>query len=252
MKGRISFAALTLTSVLICSGCVATQTQTINDPIVKTEESIPIKKAVSTGPKKPPLAATEIAFGKFKESSADTDGGKSNPESQARLREDARKAYQNALKVDPNSLDAHRCLGSLYVKTGDFERAMDTYKKALAKHPNESILWYDLALCHHRRKDFPESVRCLTKALEMDPENSSYLLKMGFTLAWMGNLEQGLSYLSRAQGAAQAHYNIARILLQRDQTQLARHHLNVALQRNGQLAEARELLSTLDGPSARN
>jgi hypothetical protein len=49
-----------------------------------------------------------------------------------------------------------------------------------------------------------------------------------------------------------AHYNIARILLQRDQNQLARYHLNMALQGNSQMTEARDLLATLDSPSARN
>ena len=49
-----------------------------------------------------------------------------------------------------------------------------------------------------------------------------------------------------------AHFNIARILLQRDQQQLARHHLNAALQRNNQRPKPVTLLAAMDAPSARN
>jgi tetratricopeptide (TPR) repeat protein len=254
MKGRISCGLLSLAISLGASGCVTTQkTADVPAGVFKADEAMPAKKASApAGPKKSPQAATEIAFGRFKETTADSEAGKGNAEVQARLRDEARNAYQNALKLDPNNLEAQRCLGALYVKTSDFERATDVYKKALSKNPNEAVLWYEFGLCHLRRKDFAESVRCLTKALEIDPENSSYLVKMGFTLAWMNQLDKGLDYLTRAQGAAQAHYNMARILLQRDQTQLARYHLTLALQRNSQMTEAAELLSTLDSPSARN
>jgi tetratricopeptide (TPR) repeat protein len=256
MNGRTSFGLLAFSILLGSSGCVTTQTQTpseITTPagLNKSEEQpIPTRKA--DGPKRTPKAATELAFGKFKENEAESEAGKANPEMQARLRDEARRAYQNAIKIDPNQLQAHRCLGALYIKTNDFERAIDIYKKALAKYPNESILWYDIALAHQRHKDLPESLKCLNKALEMDPENRDYMKKLGFTLAWMGQVDQGLTYLTRSQGPALAHYNIARILLQRDQNQLARYHLNMALQGNSQMTEARDLLATLDSPSARN
>jgi Tfp pilus assembly protein PilF len=194
----------------------------------------------------------EIAFGRMKEVEADSDALKSNPEGQARLRDDARKAYQEALKKDPHSLEAHRCLAGVYLKSNDLERALDTYKKALAKHPKESILWYDLGMYHQRKKELNDSVRCFTKALEMDPENRDYQKKLGFTLAWTGQVEQGLTYLTRVHGTALAHYNVARVYMQKQQNDLARQHLTIALRENSQLVEARELLAQLDGSAARN
>jgi tetratricopeptide (TPR) repeat protein len=262
MNGRFSVGLLTFAVTLGCAGCITTQDQksvvsntTVDAPSKGPDPKpgeVPIVEKKSDEQKRSSAMKIELAYGKMKEAEADSEAGKRNPEIQSRLRDEARKAYQNALKNEPNNLDAQRCLAGLFTKTSEFDRALEIYKKAMAKNPKDASLWYDLGNCHHRRKDFQESLRCFSKALEIEPDNRACMMKVGLTLAWMGQLDQGLAYLKRAQGAAQAHYIIARVLLQRDQNQLARQHLAVALRENNQLAEARELLAALDGPSARN
>jgi len=198
------------------------------------------------GPKRPAQAKTEIAFGQMKESDAESEAAKKNPEAQAHLRDDARLAYQAALKQDPNNVEAYRHLARLYTKVGDYDRAFDTYKKAMAKHPKDAELWYDLGLCHHRRKELSESVKCFNKALEIQPENRDYMKKLGFTVAYMGQIDQGLALLTRAQGSALAHYGIARVLVQKDQVQQAQQHLQIALRENSQLEDARRVADESD------
>jgi tetratricopeptide (TPR) repeat protein len=250
MDGRTSVWLLSVSLALSSAGCVTTQSQDVARPdnlssTKNTAESSPR----NDGPKRFAQPSTEIKIGQMKEAEADSESGKKNPEAQARLRDEARMAYQQALKVDPGNLDAARSLGKLYTKTGDLERALDTYKKAMAKHPKDAELWYDLGLCHNRRKDFAESVRCFNEALKIDPENRAYLKTLGFTLAYRGQIDQGLTYMIRAQGAALAHYNIARVLVQRDQPDQAQQHLRIALRENGQLEDARELLTALENPN---
>ncbi|MBI3821097.1 MAG: tetratricopeptide repeat protein [Planctomycetes bacterium] len=261
MEGRASAWLLTLPFALACAGCVNTQTQKTVAPGVSTGithlDDTPrvVKKEV--GPKRNPLPGTEIAYGQMKESEADSEAGKQNPEAQRRLRDEARKAYQHALELDKNNVDAQRCLGRLYVKTGDFERAQDIYKKILTKHPKDAGLWHDFGMYHKSRKDFNECVRCFGKALELDPENPDYLKKLGFSLAWTGQIEKGLVYLTRGAGAATAHYWIGCMFMDKDQRAPAIQHLRHALADNdrrngalsaGQTQDARELLASLEGP----
>jgi len=239
---------------LSCAGCVTTTKDAspvgaASTNMTKMDEMTTKVERKENGPKRVAQPKTEIAFGQMKENDADSDAAKKNPEVQARLRDDARQAYQAALKQDPSNVDAYRRLARLYTKVGDYDRAFDTYKKAMAKHPKDAELWYDLGLCHHRRKDLAESVKCFNKALEIDPENRDYMKKLGFTVAYMGQTNQGLALLTRAQGAALAHYGIARVLLQRDQPQQAQQHLQIALRENSQLEEARELLTSLTTPN---
>jgi tetratricopeptide (TPR) repeat protein len=242
---------LTLPLTMICAGCVTPQGQktTVTPPPSSDmgKEDAP-KAKVADGPKRSPKAATEIAFGKMRESEADSEAMKQNPETRSAFRDEARKAYQQALKIDPNNLEAYRSLGRLYVKVGDFERAQDVYKKAMAKNPKDASLWYELGLCHNRQKNFAEGVRCFSKALEHEPENREYLKKLGYTLAWTGKVDQGLVYLTQAHGAAQAHFKIACMFDQKDQSEQAIHHLRLALRENSQLQDARALLTALENP----
>lgn len=256
MDGRISACLLTIPFTMLCAGCIASQTPKAVAPAPTTQApatQAPIERSVKVkkddGPKRNPLPSTEVAFGELKEGEADSDAGKKNPEAQARLRDEARQAYQKALKIDPNNLEGFRHLGRLYAKKNDFDHANEIYKKALAKYPKDATLWYDLGVCYNRRKDFGESLRCFNKALELDPENPKILMKIGFTYTWLGQVDQGLASLKLAQGSALAHYNVARILLQKDQNESALRHLRLALRENSQLQEARDLLTSLEAPT---
>lgn len=250
MDGRISVGLVSFALALTCAGCVTTQSKDASripqsTNLVGMGDTTASMTKKPDGPKRAAQPKTEIAYGVMKETSAESDAAKKNPDAQARLRDEARLAYQAALKQDPHNLDALRHLARLYTKVGDFDRAFDTYRRAMAKHPKDAALWYELGLCHHRRKDLNESVKCFNKAIEIDPENPEYLKKLGYTVAYMGQIDQGLVILTRAHGAALAHYGIARVLVQRDQVQLAQHHLQLALRENSQLEEARELLASL-------
>ena len=179
MNGR-TFGFLAFALSLGISGCVTTQNQKAGEVSVpaglnKPDEPISLRNI--DGPKRNPKASTEIAYGKLKEADAESEAAKQSPESQGRLRDEARKAYQSALKADPNHLEALRLLASIYVKSNDFEHAFDTYKKAMAKHPKESVLWYDIALAS-TPWDFPESVRCLNGRSRTGHRD---YLKAGFT-----------------------------------------------------------------------
>jgi tetratricopeptide (TPR) repeat protein len=257
MDGRISIGIFAGALALI-SGCVTSQTQnTLPTGNNANDKAGVVTAKVDNEPwktfpkgKHDASANTEIAFGKMKEMEADAPQLKASPEAQAMLRDIARKAYQKAVQSEPNNVEAQRHLGRIYVKMGDLERAQDVYRKALAKNPKEGSLWYDFGLCHTRRKDFAESMRCFNKALELEPENRDYSKMLGLTLAWTGQTDAALAKLSLAQGAPMAHYNIARILEQKDQVELAKQHLRLALRGNAQLEEARSMLSRLENPGA--
>src|SRR5262249_55129252 len=144
MDSRTSAWLLTVPLTMLCAGCLTTQAQktvaTAAGPTATTRADDVPKVKKDEGPKRKPLPDTEIAYGKIKEGEADSDAAKQNPEAQARLRDEARQAYQHALKLDPNNLEAYRCLGRLYTKSGDFERTLDVYKKVMAKYPKDATL----------------------------------------------------------------------------------------------------------------
>src|SRR5207244_1685647 len=94
------------------------------------------------------------------------------------------------------------------------------------------------------------AVPCFQKALDLDPENREYMKKLGFTLARLGQTEQSLALLTRAMGAPLAHYNLARMMEHLGHCEESRHHLELALQLNPNLAQARDMLDGFDRPRA--
>ena len=240
-------------SLLLCAGCLSggaqktTQAPTPS-PSIHTAAAAP----ADGNAKKDPKAGARliVATAKFNESEANTLDR--NPEQQFKIRYMAKDHYQQAVKLDPTSIEAHRGLGRIYVDLADYERAQETFKKAQARFPKESIFWFEMGQMHNRKKDFAQAAKCLQKALDMEPENRQYLTTLGFTLARAGQSEQSVALLTRSMGVASAHYNVARMLLHLQRSEEGVQHLRLALQSNPNLEVARQLLSQLENGGRAN
>ena len=230
-----------------CLGLGGPKTAKVETPL--NPDQIPanvVIKKKEEGPPKQPSANLLTKLAVMREGQAEkTD----DPDIKTRHYDEARRNFQEALKVDPNNLEAMQGLGRVYIKMGDFEHAVDTYQKALTKNPRHASLWVDLAMGYNRKKSYPEAIQCLTKALEIDPENRDYMKTMGFTLARAGQNDQALIYLTRAMGQAGAHYNIARMMIHMNQLEQGRQQLSLALQANPNHEPSRQLLANLDQPN---
>lgn len=185
-----------------------------------------------------------VALAAYKE--AEARSLNQEPETQFKVRDEARKLYQEAIKQDPSFVDAHRGLVRVYVDLGDFPRAQETVKKAQTKFPRESIFWYEEAQMYNRKKEFAEAIKALNRALEMDPENRMYMTTLGFTLARAGMTDQAVTTLARSMGLASAHYNVARMLLHLQRGEQAVQHLHLAVRANPNLESARRLLEQIE------
>jgi tetratricopeptide (TPR) repeat protein len=226
------------------SGCVSTPPAPV--PFNELPPHAVLQKEPEL-PKRPPLPGTVVALARIKE--RDADKSKDAAE-QMKLYDDARQIYQQALTVDPAYRDAIQGLARVYSHMDNYTRALEVYQKALDKNPKDHGLWYDLGMCHSRKRDLARAIPCFQKALDLEPENRQYMTKLGFTLVWVGQTDQGLAHLTHAMGTALAHYNFARVMDQQGQKEACRQHLELALQINPKLDQAREMLDGLE-PTAR-
>jgi len=223
------------------AGCVTTQ------PITQGGASDPPANAIvqkaSDGPKRPPLPGTVVAMAVIKEREA---GNPANDAAQQiKLYDEARQYFQEALKIDPKYRDAVQGLARVYGLMADYPHALQIYRTALAKTPKDHGLWFDLGMCYSHQKDLVQALPCFQKALELDPENRRYMKQLGFTLARAGQTDQSLALLTKAVGTAMAHYNLARMMDHMGQPDQCRNHLQLALQINPNLDQAREMLDSL-------
>ena len=217
-------------------------------PLKRPAEPVTVKAGKESElPKRQPLAATCLAYGNFSVQSA-ADPKRSPPERE-RLHDQARKAYQQALKIEPTNLQALTALARLYTVMGDQGHAVATYQQAIQTHPKDPSLRYELGMCHARRRQWEPALASLREAVALDPESRSYAHALGFCLARAGCYDESFRTFARLEGEANAHYELARMLHHMNQDALSKQHLGLALSANPELGPARQLLAALEGRS---
>jgi tetratricopeptide (TPR) repeat protein len=239
--------ALALSLLAGSAGCSHTSSSV---PAARPPAATPVAaapKAENFDPevmKRAPKPETFVAYGDY---SAREASSAQTPAEQEQLRERARKAYQEALKLDANNVPALRSLARLYASSGDYARAKETSEAALNLSPNDAALWFDLGMTYGRTKDWAAAIEHMAHAIELDPENRSYHRYMGFMLARAGRTQESLAEFTRYEGEAKGHYLLAEMLEHVGQVDACKMHLQLALAKDPRLSEATNMLVRLSG-----
>jgi adenylate cyclase len=122
------------------------------------------------------------------------------------LSKDPKRSYAQAMKLtkkaiamDDSLADAHGLLGSLYVMTGQHDKAIAEGERAVALNPNDpSILAY-LALILRWAGRLEESVRLSEKAIRLNPfPEAFYFRHLGLAYLGAGRYEEGVEACRKA------------------------------------------------------
>ena len=113
----------------------------------------------------------------------------------ASSREEAMRAFEQALRIDPKSYDAKLGIASVLVvglATGsdtpeeDDARAEKLLDELLVRDPNRSQLHAMTALLRRVQNRLPESRIDWQRAIELDPNNAAAIGQLGVTLIYLG------------------------------------------------------------------
>jgi tetratricopeptide (TPR) repeat protein len=152
-------------------------------------------------------------------------------ESAGRLN-DSIQETERALAIDPELIQAHINLISLYGRTGQAERAEAQYKKALAVTSDRAELHYNFGVMAAGQKRFSEAARAFRAAININPSYAEAHGNLGAMLELDGRLEEaGREYREAIRVKPQyplAHYRLGRLLLARGEA-AALHHFERAL-----------------------
>ena len=224
------------------AGCSSRQ-NTVSAPTQSAEPPRATARKEKDEPKQDLQAATCVALGSTSASSAELPGR--SPNDQQHLREQARRAYSQALKKDPKNVEALSGLGNLYVAMNDYNKALESFHKATEIDPKKARGWYELGMCQSRVKDWSPALASLQKAVDLDPENRQVVHAYGYCLARAGKYDASYAVFARVDGEAMAHYNLGRMLLHNKEENLARQHLQQAAELDKNMTGATNLLSQM-------
>ena len=115
--------------------------------------------------------------------------------------DEARDAYRRAIELDPGHADAHVNLGRLLHEAGELEAAEAHYRLALDITPKDGIAWFNLGLVLEGRGQLDLAVSAYQRSIEQ--------------------------YGAGDPGAADAHYQVARVYEKLGQETSAVRHLKI-------------------------
>jgi tetratricopeptide (TPR) repeat protein len=133
--------------------------------------------------------------------------------------DNARKYYQQAIRLKPDYAEAINNLGTVYYAAKSFGKSIRYYKKAIKYAPNSASIYSNLGTAYFARKKYKEAMETYQIALKLDPnvfENrGSY-----------GVLLEERSVEERAK----FHFHMAKLYAQAGRNELALQYLRKALE----------------------
>jgi tetratricopeptide (TPR) repeat protein len=120
---------------------------------------------------------------------------------------DSRNSADNRVDdTDPTSL-AHKAEvsaevfvanGRLWESTGNFEKAMESYAKALEKEPNDAAALANIARLHFRQENHEKAAEYFGQAIKQKPTDAGLFNDLGLTLSKLGNHGAAASTIEQA------------------------------------------------------
>ena len=131
----------------------------------------------------------------------------------------AKKCYEQAIKLKPDYHEAINNLGTVYYAQKSYRRAIKQYKKALKLSPDQASVHSNLGTAYFARNDIEKAMEEFRVAITLDP------------LVFEHHSTYGVMLQERSvQDRAKFHYWMATLYAQQDRSDLAIQYLRKALE----------------------
>jgi Tfp pilus assembly protein PilF len=165
-------------------------------------------------------------------------------EDQGKLAE-AQVQYERAIESEPNDLVALVSLARLHDRRGQKPQALQAYHRAAKAHPGNGLVHNDVGLFFARQEQWQPAADSLAKAIALQPANAKYRNNLATILVELNKPQEALAQLAAVHPEAAAHFNLASLLKNKGQTDLAARHLQQCLDLDPSMGDAREMLAQL-------
>jgi tetratricopeptide (TPR) repeat protein len=98
----------------------------------------------------------------------------------AQFPSEAEQLLRKAIEAAPRQTQAHLMLGAQYIRTQDFNHAIEVYDQVLKLDPEIADAWFNLGFSHAQCSDYAAAEIAFTRAANLKPP---YLGKCLFNLA---------------------------------------------------------------------
>jgi tetratricopeptide (TPR) repeat protein len=101
--------------------------------------------------------------------------------------------FDNALRMDSTNLEAREFKAVYYKRVGEFAKAFDVYTEIIARNPDYSNAYFDMAMMYLELDSFPQARNNFDLAIKTDPLFVKAYYYRGVCSEQQGNLQAALA-----------------------------------------------------------
>ncbi len=156
--------------------------------------------------------------------------------------------YTKALELEPSNEAALLSTARLYARQSQHQQASEFFSKAIAVNPDAGT-YNELALAYQSQNKPAEAQAAVRQAISQDGKNARYRNNLASMLVKGGRSDEAVKELQQVFPPAVANYNVAYLHFSNQNMAAAQQHLQVALQQDPNLAQARDLMARIGNGS---
>ncbi|MFN0109199.1 MAG: tetratricopeptide repeat protein, partial [Blastocatellia bacterium] len=141
--------------------------------------------------------------------------------------------HERALEANPQLIQAHINLISLYARTSQFDKAEKRYRSALAVNPNLADSHYNFGVLMAMQEKYQEAAKAFQRSFELNPFNAEAHYNFAAIVEGNGRLDEAAAHFRHAiqnkPDHRLAHFRLGRILVNQDKLAEAIEHLQKTL-----------------------
>lgn len=141
--------------------------------------------------------------------------------------------HERAIETNPQLVQAHINLISLYARAGQFEKADARYRSALGVNPNMADAHYNFGVLMAMQEKYAEAAAAFRRSFELNPFNSEAHYNFAAIIEGEGRLDEAAAHFRRAienkPEHRMAHFHLGRILVNQDKLAEAIEHFQKTL-----------------------
>lgn len=150
--------------------------------------------------------------------------------------DDAEEQYNKAIDKDAGFALAHTGLASLFLASGQMERAMVACEKAMQMDTLSALNYLNMGVMQFQNVNFEEAEHSFLKGIQLDSMNAEIYLNLGTLFMQINRQAEAIVHLNKAlqlnPGDPGSPYSLASIYSSQDNIEEGFKYLEIAL-RNG-------------------
>jgi len=106
--------------------------------------------------------------------------------------------YESAVRTNPQNGYLYNELGVAYTHSGQFSKAVDSFRQAIALNPKEPHFYFSTEGVYVALEQMPQAVQALQRAVELNPEFAEGYFNLAGIHAFLGKTIEAERYLQKA------------------------------------------------------